>query len=115
MQHEHTTGRWGQNIAEAEINETKDYVILNCYEHEIDYMFSESVSSYYWIYNLHTMKKFKVEEDLTYKYLYNSLGVKEVGVDSVKFSDNNPYKILINYSDTYGENKKTITLELPKK
>lgn len=113
LQHEHTTGRWGQNIADAELNSTQDYVILNTYDHDIDYMFSESVSSKYWIYNLKTMKEVKIEKDLSYRYLHNSSGVRESGVDDVCFSKVNPYIVLLKYSDDFGKNKEIVEIELP--
>lgn len=113
LQHEHTTGRWGQNIADAEINRTQDYVILNTYDHDIDYMFSESVNSKYWIYNLKTMKEVKIDKDLSYRYLHNSSGVRESGVDDVCFSKDNPYEVLLKYSDDFGNNKESVKIELP--
>lgn len=114
LQHEYTSGRWGQNIADAELNSNKDYVILEMYDHEIDYMFSESVRSKYWIYNLKTMKEFVPEGiSLNYYYLHNSSGQQEKGVHSVKFNKENPYQVIVTMSDNMGGKGETKIIELP--
>lgn len=114
LQHEFTSGRWGQNLASAVMNSEKDYVILNRYEHEIDYMFSESVSSDYWIYNIKSMKEYKIDKvDLSYSYMHCHAGRQENGIYSVNFSKNNPYELEVVLSDNLGGKGENMSLLLP--
>lgn len=109
----HSGGRWGQNLADAEINENWSYAIVNLYEHEIDYMFSQSVDDDYWIYDLRTMQEFKTSHDLSYRFFQDSSGIREKGIDSVKFNPENPMEILVSYSNQYGAEKETLAIPLP--
>ncbi len=87
--------------ADVALNSTKDFVIVDYTDHEIDYMFSESVNSWFWLYDLHTMTEIKMldQSPLRYRYLHNSNGVREQGVENVKFHPEDPYKIVVTYVD----------------
>lgn len=107
----YATGRWAQDWADALVNETNDYVILDQYSHEIDYMFSETVRSKLFLYNLLTMQELVFTGGgLEYKYHSYSKGTYEQGVAEAHFSRKNPYHLILSY--TNGK-KKRISLPGP--
>ncbi len=95
----HSGGRWGQDLADGELNSTGDLAIISYEKDDEDHMFSSSLDIKWWIYEMATMRELKVDgmPELKYSMLINSLGQREQGIDNVTFHPEKPNTVLVHF------------------
>ena len=99
LRFKHSGGRWGQDLADGELNSTGDLAIISYEKDDEDHMFSSSLDIRWWIYEMATMRELKVENmpELKYSILINSLGQREKGIHNVTFHPEKPNTVLVHF------------------